>query len=260
MARFVVCRRGRPPCDRGARRRHAACRSWWRRRSVGGHGDGGAGARRTRQRRTLTVWHRASRSAQPRPAIRYRTGLRPASMLEIVVTRPAGSLPANATRRHHDVQTDAAAGVLTCSVGWCRFPPYGSFPPGTSAELGACAGRLALELPCGRWLDHTSRHHAQVLLPRLTTFATTSPERDAMVDPPGNDDDHGDLDSIFRRPHQRGVAAGRLRRLCAGASTTPGSPPCAHQPRDEEPERHHGDQPSSGRVGLNPGGRQSTSS
>lgn len=134
-------------------------------------------------------------------------GIAPASarVYAEIVGNPTGWVEIVASQRHPGgttTQTDAAAGVLDSKLGRLVSLPrrvggdlYGSFLPGTQQNLERALDGL-LELPCGR-LARSHLRSRTSLLPRLTPhISATTSERDAMVDPPGNDDDHGDLDAL----------------------------------------------------------------
>lgn len=135
-------------------------------------------------------------------------GIAPASarVYAEIVGNPTGWVEIVASQRHPGgttTQTDAAAGVLDSKLGRLVSLPrrvggdlYGSFLPGTQQNLERALDGLLELLPAGAWLDPHLRSRTS-LLPRLTPhISATTSERDAMVDPPGNDDDHGDLDAL----------------------------------------------------------------
>lgn len=134
-------------------------------------------------------------------------GIAPASarVYAEIVGNPTGWVEIVASQRHPGgttTQTDAAAGVLDSKLGRLVSLPrrvggdlYGSFLPGTQQNLERALDGL-LELLRGR-LARSHLRSRTSLLPRLTPhISATTSERDAMVDPPGNDDDHGDLDAL----------------------------------------------------------------
>ncbi len=135
-------------------------------------------------------------------------GIAPASarVYAEIVGNPTGWVEIVASQRHPGgttTQTDAAAGVLDSKLGRLVSLPrrvggdlYGSFLPGTQQNLERALDGLLELLPAGAWLGSHLRSRTS-LLPRLTPhISATTSERDAMVDPPGNDDDHGDLDAL----------------------------------------------------------------
>lgn len=134
-------------------------------------------------------------------------GIAPASarVYAEIVGNPTGWVEIVASQRHPGgttTQTDAAAGVLDSKLGRLVSLPrrvggdlYGSFLPGTQQNLERALDGLLELLPAGAARSHLRSRTS--LLPRLTPhISATTSERDAMVDPPGNDDDHGDLDAL----------------------------------------------------------------